>query len=110
MCVSGLTGIQRNMLQSKSLKLKSEWMTKGTLNNLADVYEFYCKKGKLEKAVRDMFVNGSMDEIRENFQVTFGLYHTHEMIRYLFLQVSCNGLLKTSEKSVTDSGYAYITL
>ena len=69
MCTSGLTGIQRILMNSKQSK-KAAWMDVGSLNNLSDVYELYTSKGKLDKSTRDLFVEGTIHEIRENFQAS----------------------------------------
>lgn len=45
-----------------------EWMKHGSTNSLAELYKFYCNK-KLDKSTRDLFMEGSLDDIRENFQV-----------------------------------------
>jgi len=86
-CNSGLTGYQRalsfsykvakkNGLKNHDLKNKFEsmghpdpgnWEDKGSLNNLADVYNFYCKKS-LDKEPRDLFIKGSLTDIHNNFQ------------------------------------------
>lgn len=68
MCISGLTGIQRNLMNSKKAK-KSDWMDVGSLNNLSDVFALYTNNGGLDKTTKDLFVEGSLADIRENFQV-----------------------------------------
>lgn len=85
--VSGLTGYQRalsfsykvgekNGLSNLELKDKFElsghpdpghWSEDGTLNNLKDVYAFYCKQ-EMTKEARDIFVKGTMQDVRNNFQ------------------------------------------
>lgn len=79
MCVCGLTGLQRAFKVAHKRKLKDNepieteditnnpWIEKSSLNNLADVYEFHCYK-KISKDDREIFVEGSMDDVRENFQ------------------------------------------
>lgn len=91
-CISGLTGFQRalstslrsaqkrginDVLINEVFRLKGQpnpnaWSELGALNNLVDVYEFYCKgdRGyrKIEKQTRDTFVEGSLEEISANFQ------------------------------------------
>lgn len=70
-CVSGVTSYQRAMLKSsKNTELAEEdqiWSTQSSLNNLADVYKLYCDKD-LSKEDRNVFVEGSLDDIRNNFQ------------------------------------------
>lgn len=79
MCICGLTGLQRAVKVAHKRKIKDEeeietqdiqnnaWIEKGSLNNLADVYEFHCG-GKISKDDREIFVEGSMDDVRNNFQ------------------------------------------
>ncbi|GFV04103.1 DNA polymerase subunit gamma-1 [Trichonephila clavipes] len=83
MCVSGLTGMQRAMsLASKKKKSTSDesensssssfnpsigWSYISSLNNLADVYNLYCK-GEIKKDDREIFISGSLSDIREKFQ------------------------------------------
>lgn len=73
MCVSGLTGIQRNMMKAAVAgKAEQErWMEISCLNNLKDVYELYCGGKELDKEKRDVFVHGTLDDIREDFQVCY---------------------------------------
>lgn len=69
-CVSGLTSYQRAMLKSKSKELSEEdliWSSQSSLNNLGDVYKLYCDK-ELSKEPRNIFVEGTMDDIHDNFQ------------------------------------------
>ncbi|CAL8135393.1 unnamed protein product [Orchesella dallaii] len=81
--VSGITSYQRalkltaksgiNSLgpsQMKKLGLEStilEWNDQSSLNNLADVYKLYCDE-ELTKSSRDIFVKGTLDDIRDQFQ------------------------------------------
>ena len=45
------------------------WMSKSCPNGLSEVFQFHCKKKALDKQPRNFFVEGSIDEINENFQV-----------------------------------------
>ncbi|XP_074600661.1 DNA polymerase gamma, catalytic subunit tam isoform X2 [Brevipalpus obovatus] len=85
--ISGLTGYQRalsfshkvgkkNGLHDLELKDKfeaaghpdpSNWIEAGSLNNLQDVYAFHCKK-TMSKEERDIFVKGTLTDVRHNFQ------------------------------------------
>lgn len=79
MCICGLTGLQRAVKVAQKRKQKDNepiepvdvennaWIEKGSLNNLADVYEFHCGT-KINKDDREIFVQGSMQDVRENFQ------------------------------------------
>lgn len=85
--ISGLTGYQRALCFSYRSAVKhgatdsdiknkferaghpdpSAWADSGSLNSLAEVYQFYCNQ-KLDKADRDLFVTGSLDDVRADFQ------------------------------------------
>lgn len=79
MCICGLTGLQRAVKVAHKRKLKdnesippedienNSWIEKSSLNNLADVYEFHCGS-KISKDDREIFVKGTMDDVRENYQ------------------------------------------
>ncbi|CAI9719229.1 DNA polymerase subunit gamma-1-like [Octopus vulgaris] len=83
----GFTAFQRSLYQASkketspskvrehlaSKKYRNEeinvnWMDVGTMNNLNDVYQFHCNGEPLEKSKRDVFINGTMLDVREDFQ------------------------------------------
>ncbi|XP_076308537.1 DNA polymerase gamma, catalytic subunit tam [Tachypleus tridentatus] len=83
MCVSGLTGLQRALSvayksNNKEREKQEELILKGppaqmwqdisSLNNLVDVYSLYCGGARLDKSARDIFVTGSLNDVRQNFQ------------------------------------------
>jgi DNA polymerase gamma 1 len=78
MCIAGLTGLQRIMMKAASVgKAEQEdWMDISCLNNLQDVYQLYCGGQELDKEMRNVFVHGTLDDIKEQFQVVLsvGLY------------------------------------
>ncbi|KAA0193631.1 hypothetical protein HAZT_HAZT004400 [Hyalella azteca] len=86
--VSGLVQEQRAMIMKNSVATKKvhlPWMSVGTVNNLNDVYKFYCKKKELKKSTRDVFVKGTLDDIREDFQnlmayCALDVQATHEVL------------------------------
>ncbi|XP_061513323.1 DNA polymerase subunit gamma-1, mitochondrial [Anopheles gambiae] len=68
-CVSGITSYQRAMLKS-SKQLPAEdagWSEQSSLNNLADVYALYCGGPPLAKSQRDTFVEGTLQDVRADF-------------------------------------------
>lgn len=46
-----------------------DWVDISSANNLADVHSLYVGGPPLEKEARELFIKGSMRDIRENFQV-----------------------------------------
>ena len=98
MCICGLTGLQRAVKVAHKRKLKddenvddlksSAWIEKSSLNNLADVYEFHCGS-RISKDERDIFIKGTMDDVRDNFQSLMSycasdVKATFEVFRKLF--------------------------
>lgn len=72
-CVSGITSFQRAMLKSsKEIDEDDEsWSSLSSLNNLVEVFKLYCdgnEKDMISKEARSIFIDGSLNEIRKNFQ------------------------------------------
>ncbi|XP_036398032.1 DNA polymerase subunit gamma-1 [Megalops cyprinoides] len=102
MAISGLTGFQRSLwMASKYGKRRGlqvvkehmkragrrqeapaidswDWVDISSINNLADVHALYVGKAPLEKEAREIFVKGSMADVRDNFQ---------DLMRYCALDV-----------------------
>ncbi|XP_073657497.1 DNA polymerase subunit gamma-1 isoform X3 [Tursiops truncatus] len=91
MAISGLSSFQRSLwMAAKQGKRKArhptqrgqksqskangpaisswDWLDISSVNNLADVHSLYVGGPRLEKEPRELFVKGSMKDIRENFQ------------------------------------------
>ncbi|KAL4624293.1 DNA polymerase subunit gamma-1 [Arapaima gigas] len=92
MAISGLTGFQRSLwmatkhgkrcgLQEVKEHIKKtgkhkkgsmigswDWVNISSINNLADVHALYVGGEPLEKEAREIFIKGSMADIRDNFQ------------------------------------------
>uniref|UniRef100_A0A8C3JRU7 DNA polymerase subunit gamma-1 n=1 Tax=Calidris pygmaea TaxID=425635 RepID=A0A8C3JRU7_9CHAR len=92
MAISGLTGFQRSLWMAakqgkrkglqqvkehmKKTRSKTEgpaitswdWVHVSSINNLADVHALYVGGEPLEKEARELFVKGTMADIRSNFQ------------------------------------------
>lgn len=69
--VSGLVSEQRALVMKNKgeKKVRLPWMSVGCQNSLDEVYKFYCRPEKgLEKSTRDVFVDGNMNDVREDFQ------------------------------------------
>uniref|UniRef100_H2YW39 DNA polymerase subunit gamma-1 n=1 Tax=Ciona savignyi TaxID=51511 RepID=H2YW39_CIOSA len=76
--VSGFNGQQRILSQAAksesgedgtngSSVFDNDWVVMGSTNSLKEVHKFYCKK-KLDKEMRDIFVTGNINDVKENFQ------------------------------------------
>ncbi|XP_062246286.1 DNA polymerase subunit gamma-1 [Platichthys flesus] len=92
MAISGLTGFQRTLWMANKLGKRRglqgvkehmkktgqkkqgpmlgswDWVNFGSINNLADVYALYVGGPPLQKEAREIFVKGSMMDVRNNFQ------------------------------------------
>uniref|UniRef100_A0A8C8FES5 DNA polymerase subunit gamma-1 n=1 Tax=Oncorhynchus tshawytscha TaxID=74940 RepID=A0A8C8FES5_ONCTS len=83
MAISGLTGFQRTLWMANKhgkrrglLEVKAhmkkigswDWVNISSINNLADVHALYVGGEPLQKEAREIFVKGSMADVRNNFQ------------------------------------------
>ncbi|KAJ2945130.1 hypothetical protein O0L34_g9191 [Tuta absoluta] len=69
-CVSGVTSYQRAVLKTKHKEpdpSDEDWIEISSLNSLTEVHKLYCGTA-IDKATRDIFVEGSMEDVHENFQ------------------------------------------
>ena len=77
-CVSGVTSYQRALLKSsvtnsadkpevESDREDEEWRNYSSLNSLSEVHKLYCGTA-LDKASRDIFVNGTLEDVHTHFQ------------------------------------------
>ncbi|XP_015260964.1 PREDICTED: DNA polymerase subunit gamma-1 [Gekko japonicus] len=102
MAISGLSGFQRSLWMAakhgkrkgqqqvqehiKKMRKKTDgpviaswdWVDISSINNLVDVHALYVGGQPLEKEARELFVKGSMNDIRNNFQ---------DLMRYCALDV-----------------------
>lgn len=78
---SGVTSYQRAMLKSKRAlpAADAHWAARGALNSLRDVHRLYCERegdadaaGPLSKELRNVFVEGTLAEVRADFQALCG--------------------------------------
>ncbi|XP_073985436.1 DNA polymerase gamma, catalytic subunit tam isoform X2 [Rhodnius prolixus] len=86
-CVSGVTSGQKALLKAGSEQ--EEWTKFASLNSLPNVYELYCDS-KLLKTERDLFINGTLQDIRTEFQTSMNycskdVIATYEILQKLFL-------------------------
>jgi hypothetical protein len=72
MCVSGLTGHQRHLWNASNAgrKTRQPWMDVGSGNKLEDLYKLYSGRDNLDKSMKRVFVDGNLDDVRSQFQVT----------------------------------------
>ncbi|XP_011629439.1 DNA polymerase subunit gamma-1, mitochondrial isoform X1 [Pogonomyrmex barbatus] len=69
MCVSGLNSYQRSLLLSKKVDTEKEiWQSSTSLNSLTEVHKLYCGY-EISKEARDLFVEGTIKDIRDNFNM-----------------------------------------
>ena len=73
--VSGFNNAQRltyksiqslNKFSVNNIGRSKSWMRVGCANSLSELYKFYCNK-EIDKSLRDVFVKGDMNEVRNNF-------------------------------------------
>lgn len=70
-CVSGVTSYQRAMMKSQKEMAEEDqnWSSLASLNSLKEVHKLYCKKEEsLNKEIRNIFMEGSLKDIRDDFQ------------------------------------------
>ncbi|RZF37356.1 hypothetical protein LSTR_LSTR010451 [Laodelphax striatellus] len=67
-CVSGVTSYQKALLKSGNrIDGENDWMNFSSLNSLSKVHHLYCGT-ELEKEKRDIFVTGTLTDVRNEFQ------------------------------------------
>ncbi|CAH2088262.1 unnamed protein product [Euphydryas editha] len=69
-CVSGVTSYQRTVLKAKNKEpdpSDDDWMEISSLNSLTDVHKLYCGV-PVDKQSRDIFVEGTLNDVHQNFQ------------------------------------------
>ncbi|CAN9499145.1 unnamed protein product [Ophioblennius macclurei] len=112
MAISGLTGFQRTLWMANKLGKKRglqevkahikksgqkregpmigswDWVNISSINNLADVHALYVGGPPLQKEAREIFVKGSMMDVRNNFQ---------ELMRYCAMDVQATHEIFTEQ-------------
>ncbi|KAH8274063.1 hypothetical protein KR044_009459 [Drosophila immigrans] len=91
MCVSGVTSYQRAMLKSKKEPAVEDldWLEQSSLNGLVDVHRLYCGGAELSKEPRNIFVEGTLEQVRQHFQSLVNycagdVEATHRVLRVLY--------------------------
>lgn len=71
MCISGFTSLQRSLWESANAGRigKVPWMLIGSGNKLVNLHQLYCGGEEMDKSLVKVFVEGTLDDVRENFQV-----------------------------------------
>ncbi|XP_053959040.1 DNA polymerase subunit gamma-1, mitochondrial [Anastrepha ludens] len=69
--VSGITSYQRALLKSqKEADPEDEiWQSQSSLNSLVDVHQLYCGGESLSKEPRNIFLEGTLSDVSDNFQM-----------------------------------------
>ena len=69
-CVSGVTSYQRALMKSKKDPAPEdiEWLSQSSLNSLSEVHHLYCGGSKISKEERNVFVEGTLHDVRKDFQ------------------------------------------
>ena len=70
MSVSGFSSLQRALvMKERKMKTKTrQWKKEGTMNSLEDVHQFYVGGNRLDKGPRDIFIQGTLNDVYTNFQ------------------------------------------
>lgn len=103
-CVSGLTSYQRAIVKSsKFIDEDEEWKSNSSLNNIVDVYNLYCG-GTITKETRNLFVNGSLEDIKENFQEVMKYCSGDVKVTYDILKVLYPLFLERFPHPITMAG------
>ncbi|XP_074606134.1 DNA polymerase subunit gamma-1-like [Acropora palmata] len=70
MCISGFTSLQRSLWESANAGRigKVPWMLVGSGNKLTNLHQLYCGSDGVDKSLVKIFVEGSLDDVKENFQ------------------------------------------
>lgn len=122
--ISGITSFQRNMLlamkagtkvdrfvsnsqyqPNKPTKMDEvlEWQNVSSFNGLSDVHKLYCGGLGLEKEKRNVFVTGSLSEIKDDFQQLVAYCARDCIATYQVLRVLLPEFLKRFPHPVTVS-------
>lgn len=92
-CCSGVTSYQRAMLKAKrDMPVEDlEWSQQSSLNSLAEVFRLYCGDDgiKMDKTKRNVFVDGTLQEIRDDFAALMhycatDVLATHAVLKRLY--------------------------
>jgi DNA polymerase gamma 1 len=97
-CVAGQTSIQKSLSSAnKREKISTDenndkianepkWSLVGSSNSLAEVYKLHCGGDEIDKSIRDVFVSGTITQIRDKFQELMGYCSTDVLCTHRVLQ------------------------
>lgn len=103
-CVSGITSFQRALLKSaKEVDNDEKWRTNSSLNSLSEVHKLYCGK-EIDKATRDIFLEGSLTEIKNDFDNVMKYCANDVLATYNVLKVLFPMFLERFSHPVTLAG------
>ncbi|EDW27333.1 GL21087 [Drosophila persimilis] len=115
MCVSGVTSYQRAMLKSKKEPAPEDlgWLEQSSLNSLLEVHRLYCGGEALSKEPRNIFVEGTLDQVRHNFQLLVNycagdVEATHRVLRVLYPMYADRFPHPASLAGMLEMGSAYL--
>ncbi|KAF5308309.1 hypothetical protein FQR65_LT06302 [Abscondita terminalis] len=102
--ISGVTSYQRAVLKSQDKSDEDEtWLNCSSLNSLKEVYKLYCGK-EIDKDVRDLFVEGSLADVREQFHTAISYCAQDVLATYEVLKVMFPLFLERFPHPVTFAG------
>lgn len=110
-CVSGISGQQRKQyLALKSAKEKGEespyspaWFDAGSMNSLKEVYQHYCGI-EMDKTSRDLFVDGSLEDIKRNLRPLIGYCATDVLATHRVFSVVLPRYLRSCPHPASFAG------
>lgn len=115
-CVSGVTSYQRAMLKAQKELSEDDqnWGSLTSLNSLTEVHKLYCnKEDKLNKNRRDVFISGSLADIRDDFQSLMNycasdVVATNEVVKQLFPMFKERFVHPATLAGMLELGTAYL--
>lgn len=104
-CVSGITSYQRAVLKSNKEEDQNEekWKDYSSLNSLSEVHKLYCGNA-LDKQTRDIFVEGTLMDVKEQFQEVMQYCSSDVLATYDVLKILFPMFLERFPHPVTFSG------
>ncbi|XP_017854928.2 LOW QUALITY PROTEIN: DNA polymerase subunit gamma-1, mitochondrial [Drosophila busckii] len=115
MCVSGVTSYQRALLKSKKEPAEEDlaWLEQSALNSLVEVHRLYCGGPALSKEPRNIFVEGTLEQVRQHFQALVNycasdVEATQRILRVLYPMYAQRFPHPASLAGMLEMGCAYL--